>query len=155
MPISNEAEIKKLIAKVYKTLDDQLTAYLEVSSYTECYQLVHDSNISSAISSSLSEDELVVFVTALSENEIEVNRLMKESFSIAKFFKRITDANTKSFVPNVVRALTNIKTLKRQRETAAKKAIENKALYRAARLTPRQKQVLSTLGLHINAFEGT
>ncbi len=106
-----------------------------------------------AIIANVSEQELDTFVRALSENELEVGKLIAENSDLKKFNKKIRDTNTSPFARCILNHHSSIAENKRSRERTAKKQKEKRELYAAARLTPRQKQVLTSLGLPLSSYE--
>ncbi len=153
MSFKNQEEILTVIRKIYKALDKTYVDYLSNCSYNYASQLVDASTVNATIMAALSEDELNVLVTALSDNEIEINKLISDNASLNKFFARLMEANTKPVIRGIISAHTSIKESKRRQETIARKRKESHELYKAARLTPRQKQVLTTLGMPIANYE--
>lgn len=153
MALENEAEIKAIITKIYKVLDTTYVDLLTHSSYNYISQIVDSYQINQIISANLSEAELTKLVQALSVDEISVNKIISDNSCLDKFFKKVKDANTRPVVRGILNAFTTLGDDKRRRENVAKKQKENRALYKAARLTDRQKQVLTGLGVPIGQYE--
>jgi hypothetical protein len=153
MALDNEKEVVLIIAKLFKSIDSTLVDYLANSSYNYISQLTDPHTVTTIIGANLSEQELNVLATALSDNEIEVNKLIVDHFNLDKFYKRIKDATTRPVVRGIMSAYGTLKENKRYQENMSRKQKENCELYKAARLTPRQKQVLTTLGIPLANYE--
>jgi len=153
MALDNEKEVVEIITKLYKAIDATYLDYLANSSYNYISQITDSYTINQLVANNLTEQELNVLVIALSDDEIEVNKLIIQHSNLEKFFKRVRDANTKPIVRGIMYAYMNIKETKRQTDALLKKQKEGRELYKAARLTPRQKQVLTTLGLPLSTYE--
>lgn len=152
MPYLNKKDLIKLIDRISKDIDNKYTSLLSGAEYVEIQDLSSSFHIRELFESFTGE-EISTLIKHLAEDELGVISLIEEKIILSKFFNAIKKSTIKNIPLEIVKLDIDINVARKNilKEDQEKK--KNKQLFMAARLTPRQKKILQTIGLPINNYE--